>query len=95
MSTCAEDLSQADLTLKHWIDYKKNSDDDVLTKLPKSSEGIEQLQNEADEQEMAIKSFLQTDSMQEQGLNDFQCETIKKFLENQMKLRSLLDSLIH
>lgn len=64
MSTCYEDLSQADLTLQHWIDFKKSRDDEVLTKLPKSTEGIEQLQLEADEQELAIKSFLQTDSMQ-------------------------------
>lgn len=54
VSTCAEDLSEADLTLKHWIDFKKSSDDDALNQLPKSTEGIEQLQHEADEQEMAI-----------------------------------------
>jgi hypothetical protein len=38
--------------------------------------------------------FEQDDGMK-QSPNEFQTETITKFLENQIKLRNILDTLIH
>ena len=58
MSSCSEDHAEANLNIKSWIDFKSSKDNDLLNALPKSTQGIEQLQNEYMEQEQAIKSFL-------------------------------------